>query len=89
MIIIGKHTKAIIRFFLYFCLLFFSFKPTKIDRSPIGINNHIIHEYLSIPATPNISASPIMLANANEAIGEIKVNKNKTVPIFLLIFILL
>ena len=65
---------------LYFCLFFLSCNPIKIDKIPTGINNIINHEYLIIPATPNISASPIILANENEIIGEINVIQNNILP---------
>ena len=76
-------------FVYYFCLLFLSLNPIKIDKIPIGINNNITQEYLIIPATPNIFDSPIILTSENESIGEIKVVQNNILPkvLFLSIFL--
>ena len=58
----------------------------KIDNTPTGMNSNITQEYLIIPATPNVLASPIKLANEKEIIGEIKVKQNNILPKALLVF---
>ena len=72
----GIQINETIKFFLYFCLFALSLNPIKIDKIPIGINNNITHEYLTIPAILNISASPILHTKAKDNSGEIKVNQN-------------
>lgn len=76
----GKTITATIIFFLYYCLSFFNFKPIKIDKTPIGINNSIIHIYLVIPSAEKTSGSPNIDIITNETNGEISVSKNNISP---------